>query len=186
MRKDLSIRFIEEALKRALMRGELVMDWTDEEIEFLLRRSEPVRPSRDFSNEIEKILLRAVQERKADVVAVGGEKLSEARGRTAVSKALSEAFRISGWGIEEAAQNLAITPNTLKKILSDNISVATTTAREVASVLAARHGLTNQARDLLIQWLLNGLHLIDLRESAKASGSMRAAARKTQKKRKKR
>lgn len=181
MKKDINIRVIEETLKRAFKRGELRVEFSDEDIEFLLGRSPKIRPSRDLTKDLEEILLEILRKDKSEVVVVNEEGSSYEAGPDIAGRVLGEAFRVSGLRYEEAAKRLATTPAKVKEILTENMPVTADTVHTVAEDLVTKYGLSDQARALLVQWLLNGLHLIHLKRSVKTSGSMRAAARKGQK-----
>lgn len=187
---------IEKILKKAIQRGELHIEFSDEDIEYLLAHYAPTtsgQPSKNLLPELEKILLNAISERKRldsvsglnEVEMAAMEKLAPYgycptdESHCSVGDALRETLRANGWNEKQAAEKLGISEQVIETLLQETMPLILTSrgaARSVSNVLADRHGLPAATRELLIQWLLNGLHFWELKHSG--PGHTRVAARR--------
>jgi len=90
---------------------------------------------------------------------------------------LHEELRANGWTEKQAAEKLGLSERIMESLLAETTTVTKSTARRVAGLLSARYSLSGGAKELLGQWLLNGLQFRKLRRESGRTGSMRTAAR---------
>ena len=188
---------IEKILKKAFQRGELHLEFSDDDIDYLLAHSLPTtsgRPSNDLLARLEQILLSASSARSAEPIAERASlemavkektmpfgRSTTAAGADAASLSagdvLHEELRANGWTEKQAAEKLGLSERIMESLLAETTTVTKSTARRVAGLLTARYSLSGGAKELLGQWLLNGIQFRKLRRESGRTGSMRTAAR---------
>ncbi len=178
----MNLNELEALLKKAFQEGGLQLEISDEDIEYLLARSQPAaggQASKDLTPELEEILLAAIREKgrsntvKSIEMAVRGES-SPYCSRTSgvdesgcsVGEALQQTLRANGWTMEEAAKRFGVSLDLVKRLLAETKPFTRKTARAVVDSLARAH--TPASRQLLTDHLLNGLRYWQLRQSGSA------------------
>lgn len=173
-------------LKEAFRKGEMPIEFLDEDIEWLLAHSESIHPSRDLTEELEKILVKVINERKrrerSREIPVGGASVVMEPGtlnrkELSVGEAMHLVLRANGWNEQGAAERLGVSADTIRTLVRETATLTPARLGDIAESLARKHALSSRTREVLIEWLLNGLRFWELQGKSSA-GPMRAAARK--------